>query len=981
MTKKVEQFINRKEFMEEAYSNLACYTSSINLKEDFFSKEEKIELFNYFFDLRKKGELNYFRLFINFNIRSPVSSNCYKEIESEIIEKLKDEINSILEKRSYNSKDIFNLFDYIFCISDSNEKEFKYNIIEYINKTLSYLNDILCNHKEYNENIIINALDYLSSIKNLYLEDIEDSINKIIQNNNISEKIKKTLAQKIGLIILKNEKYFLEDKNIIYFMIKSLDYYYDELNFDYDINIIIIKDIITKIKNEDILLSIFNDFFPKINYSSANVTYFYIQFIILEKEKNIIDKIEIEKKEILFQFVMSNLNINELKIKIPHSLNEQEIDLNFLEPEIKQYVLDISKENIEFYKFDLIFRNAFIKYIDSQEIYDRCSKEAKKYRIYLVTSKDDHIYNIKESDEELLEIIKNHHNYLICRDKYNDYKKDCEEEKVNCIKNFFSKNEIERDIDVLKSEFKNKEYISKKEFYLLYRRYSDYYENIDEYLKKDFIILNPFLISYIRDLFYFSKKESLHLNNILSCLIKNWDKFYILHLYNYLITIDKYDYNFSSDEKDIIIKYFENINFEFPYYILLHLKNVFGFEININNFFSNKDIILKLINYDRKLLKVKNKIYILFNNVLEIPYEGIYCNNLDDNIIDESIINLIKGHMVLEQILDMVKINNLYHNNEEYNVFLFAINMYDQSENKNKYDHKVKYLLKNYFRFTLEHSGNIGTISKLIVKTIEDLNIISDILNLILEEDTIEVCHYNIISEWQKNIVFNKKDFVEKYSDNDKEKILDNIYNIRKKIKNNKETKIVEYNNLQKDNNINDIQKVKDLQDAICSMNIYDKQEVVNNFSKLKEKIEDIINENQSYDLDYYRDENIVELLFFLDIDKTIFNDFYDLKTTKYDLQEKAIYYFNYIFNNVEKYKDSFEYITKVIHDNFNKLKPKINYPVNEVYTPQFELVVVIRHIIENILNSYFYFSEEVYDNLLSIAKIEEEENKNEIIY
>lgn len=41
MTKKVEQFINRKEFMEEAYSNLACYTSSINLKEDFFLKKKK----------------------------------------------------------------------------------------------------------------------------------------------------------------------------------------------------------------------------------------------------------------------------------------------------------------------------------------------------------------------------------------------------------------------------------------------------------------------------------------------------------------------------------------------------------------------------------------------------------------------------------------------------------------------------------------------------------------------------------------------------------------------------------------------------------------------------------------------------------------------------------------------------------------------------------------------------------------------------
>ena len=378
---------------------------------------------------------------------------------------------------------------------------------------------------------------------------------------------------------------------------------------------------------------------------------------------------------------------------------------------------------------------------------------------------------------------------------------------------------------------------------------------------------------------------------------------------------------------------------------------------------------------------MKNKIYIL-NDVFEITYEGIYCNNLDDDKIDKNIINLIKEHMLLDQILDMVKINNLYHNNEEYNVFLFAINMYDQSENKNKYDHKVKYLLKDYFKFTLEHSGNIGTISKLIVKTIEDLNIISDILNLILEQNTIEVCHYTIISEWQKSIVLNdtSKEFVKKFYKEYKKNILDTIYNIRKKIKN-REIEIVQYINLKEDNNIYDIQKVIDLKNKISSINIYNKQEVLNNFSDLKEKIEDILNENQSYDLSYYMDENIVQLLFFLDIDKTIFNDFYDLKTTKYDLQEKAIYYFNYIFNNVEKYKDSFTYVTKIIYDKYHKLKPKINYPVNEVYTGQFELVVVIRHIIENILNSYFYFNEEVYDNLLSIAKIEEEENKNEIIY
>ena len=117
MNKKVEHFINRKEFMEDSNPYLACYTATLELSEDYFSKEEKIELFDYFFDLRKKGELNYFRLFLNYKLCSLLSSNCYKEIKSEIIEKLKDEVNCILNSRSYDSKDIFNLFDYIFCFS------------------------------------------------------------------------------------------------------------------------------------------------------------------------------------------------------------------------------------------------------------------------------------------------------------------------------------------------------------------------------------------------------------------------------------------------------------------------------------------------------------------------------------------------------------------------------------------------------------------------------------------------------------------------------------------------------------------------------------------------------------------------------------------------------------------------------------------------------------------------------------------------
>ena len=147
MTNKVLQFINRKEFFESKYRNISCYSESLILDDNSFSKEEKLELFYYFFDLRKKLELPYFKTYCFIGITTITDSNFYHDILDTIVNSVVLEIETIFNKTKLNSQDIFNLFDYILCINKHINKS---STIKYLNRALISIPKLLKNN--YNEN-------------------------------------------------------------------------------------------------------------------------------------------------------------------------------------------------------------------------------------------------------------------------------------------------------------------------------------------------------------------------------------------------------------------------------------------------------------------------------------------------------------------------------------------------------------------------------------------------------------------------------------------------------------------------------------------------------------------------------------------------------------------------------------------------------------------------------------------------------------
>lgn len=149
MKDKVSQFINGKEFWESQYPNVSCYLKTLILDVDSFAKEEKLELFNYFFDLRKKLELPYFTNYYYIDITTISDSDFYSDIQNIIVNNLVLEIENIFNKSELDSQDIFNLFDYMVCVSRHIDKN---QIIKYINNSLLVILNILeSNHTKDDE--------------------------------------------------------------------------------------------------------------------------------------------------------------------------------------------------------------------------------------------------------------------------------------------------------------------------------------------------------------------------------------------------------------------------------------------------------------------------------------------------------------------------------------------------------------------------------------------------------------------------------------------------------------------------------------------------------------------------------------------------------------------------------------------------------------------------------------------------------------
>ena len=980
MTNKVLQFINRKEFLESKYPNVSCYLKTLILDDDSFSKEEKKELFNYFFDLRKKLELPYFTNYYYMDITTISDSDFYSDIQNIIVNNLVLEIENIFNKSELDSQDVFNLFDYMVCISRYIDKK---EIIEYVNNSLLVILNILeANHTKDDEEKIKSSIAMLNDIDiNIY--DIEDHLYKIIsfiyQTKNISNKLVLELADRIAFF-LKNEKNIDNvNKDVILFVLYNFNRNINDYNLYSFIYTKLILNILDKINDVDFEIEIFYYTFPNWlkDVLSNSSDYLFIQFILIKKlhQKGCTEKLDINQKDFIFKYIAFHLTDTNFKLKI----KDEEIDLYELKDTIFNYIIgifEISEREDNFVYWQII-RN----YIDSQDKYNKCPKKLKKYRISLILSSNDPIYNIKEDDKEINNILKAKQEDIEksqkLRYKIEKYKEDKENEKINCIKKFFDFEAIKEDMGFILKEFDNN-IIIKTDFYKLNSKYEYLsFDNKNKIIDDSFTIpiFNPFCIFYIYESFDFDfhYKEEVDLNIVYKHLIDNWSNFYILHLYNYLIAISKYDYNFSNEEKEIIRNYFNNINIQFPKYILLHLEKVFGFDIDLKRFIDDKSII-ELLSYPYDFLKdFPSQIFISDCIAIKLPVGRLINTDLEFETLDFNPIikklNIDKCY-ILDLCIKHIDIENAINfPSYKYYFLLSTINVYNSIDNKIKYTYKIKEIILEYFKATLEKANNSVThISTLLIDSVIKLDLMKDLLKLILNSNLIGLVHYNIVSKWQDDIIFN--DLYNK-------ELLDYIYKIREKIIK-KEIRLVKSSIKENDKLAQDFRQLKVMIDNAINIEDFDHRlmELSNITNDINKKLEKY---TYNKELLYYMYDNIVSSLFFIDRNSDIFKYFCESKIKDYDIQRESIKIFDFIFDNIENYKNAFIDITNIISQIYDKLENKINYPIETVYSPVFELRVIIEYVIDKIIKTNYYFDEQVYDNLLKITELEPKTSEEKI--
>lgn len=193
-------------------------------------------------------------------------------------------------------------------------------------------------------------------------------------------------------------------------------------------------------------LKIFSYTFPNFlkDVETNNSYYLFIQFILIKEfyKENYISKLESNQKDFLFKYIAFHFIDNDFKLKIEN----EEIDLLELKDTISNYIIGI----FETYEIEdnFLYWQIIVKYIDSQERYNKCSKKLKKYRISLILSSNDPIYNIKESDKEINSTLEMKKEQLrrakLLKYKIEKYKEDKENEKINCIKNFLMLNLLKK---------------------------------------------------------------------------------------------------------------------------------------------------------------------------------------------------------------------------------------------------------------------------------------------------------------------------------------------------------------------------------------------------------------------------------------------------------------------------------------------------------------------------------------------------------
>lgn len=931
MEYKVHQFINNNTFQKNKYPDIACYLESFNLKKGYFNKKEQLELFNYFFDLRKEGILPYFTNYFRFKSDIITESEIFYEIKYDISEKLDNEIKLILEKSEMLENDVFNLFDYIVSIYKEKNKDI---IIEYIKKSFGKINIIInndVNNIKNENNLIFKSLQMLSIIDYLKVNDIKEELSNIIKYiyTNID---KVDFSFTVFKLLLRDDILDIDKKDFIYFIISSnnienkdfmnltpISLYYD-----------IINKLINKINDIKFLSDIFNDYFPE-NKDFRTIVYreFLLQFIVLKKCIDInngsIDNIFNEEfKNYLLIYVGYIYNSYQYNNQEGFVINldnylDLKIDLTYLLKEVKKYISILSK-TYDFPSGEDYFwsKRLFKEYVNSIAVYNTCSESAKKFRIELIDSEDDPLFNISDDNAELLKEIKyNLSNEVKAKKKKEEIDKEQEREKLNCIDKFFSLDDIRKDFIKIIGQF-SENILKSGEFSLNIDNRNEFwmYNNIEEYLNKDIDILNPFLISYIKDISFYFHKNKIDLQEIFYSVINNWNKYYILHLYNYLISIKKYDYNFHIDKKKEIINYFHNKEIKFPKYVLIHAEKVFGFDLKLKDLFDDNTIIdILKTNYSFIQFNEPKEI-LIYKNIMAYPEINYIIEEIDFSSLFK--IYNINTYNILNKALSSINIKDAaLFGSQNYYLFLSIINLYNILDNKEVCKEKLISLLKDHFYNNIL-IDDYNTIPNLVIHAIENLDLVGDILKIILESISIKPIHYNILSKWDNYILYNnlyKKEY------------LDIIYDIRQKIREDKII-IIDYND---------------------STNVD--------------------NEKYNKNINYYKADNIVNLLKFINRDITIFKEYCKFNIIDHSLQEESINIFRYLFNNNLIDKDVVESIITIIIEIYPKLPKRIDYFLVEDDVMKFELKAVIDGFIDILINSNLFISDKILNELINMFK------------
>ena len=591
MNTKVENYINQDKFTKQTLSNMFCYQDFSQQDESFFSYDEQIELFEYFIKKREERILFSFTFWNDYTLAKTPS---FLQIQSIIKDTLSLKIEELFQKEQLAIEECFDFLDYVNSLSEVMDVD---TILKYFNHGLSQFKEIMKQNNDTDyENYIQSFLDTLVYILKNACIDINDEIIieltelKDIINNKYFDALQSMYT---SLILFQHpEGVFIGTiyRDILLFILKSSNVFkkiYHSL-------------IINKIEDLELLKEFLNRFFPE-KQESYNYHHeqFDIIFLITDRLKQLNIGIEDilhsylnnDQKEELLKYIGYQYH-NYIDKPLEIDIASNKINIDYLKQPLHDYILKLSSDpNFEFNWANTIHWCTYIfkDLINTPELYYNCSDSAKELYNSLVDNEKDALWQFipQERKDQVLEHSEKGKRIQDKKEQIVELRKN---KKIACVNDFFDKG-----IDFIKDEFNQiKEYFGKSlithnDIYS-YKNNNDFvtWSEIDEFLKKDIVILNAFLIQHLYDMYYFLREDQnvdyeINIDDIFEKLSNNWEQYWGLYLYNYLINIKEYNFKFTPEQKEKLRVYFTTLQDDktIPIYVYWYLEKLFHSSITL----------------------------------------------------------------------------------------------------------------------------------------------------------------------------------------------------------------------------------------------------------------------------------------------------------------------------------------------------------------------------------------------------------------